>query len=158
MATEQDYIRPKVYRAGMVCYRIVEGKTGDDSIEMLFMRPSDPTYGTDTFQLPKGRIDEGETALEAAIRETKEETGLFMGSLLREPEEVGIFMGRTTMFTCKVEYDALFGEPSFETAETKWMTIHSFLNEGRELHRPVVQAIYREILRLEGRHAEASRW
>jgi hypothetical protein len=44
----------------------------------------------------------------------------------------------------------LFGEPSYETSSTQWMTLEKFIDEGRELHVPVVKATYRKILSMEG--------
>lgn len=137
-------IREKVYRAGMIVYRMSE-----NNIEMLFMRPSDPEYGTDTLQVPKGRVEPGETNEQAAVREAQEEVGLFKGSIIKGPEELGTFLGRTSVYVCKVKSDALFGEPDFETAETKWLTLEQFFDEGRTLHQPIVQAAYRKICKME---------
>lgn len=139
-------IREKVYRAGMIVYRVNER----NDIEMLFMRPSDPEYGTDTLQVPKGRVEEGETFEQAAIREAQEEVGLFRGAIIKGPEYLGNFLGRTQVYICKVKSDALFGEPDFETAETRWLTLEQFVEEGRSLHRPIVQAAHRKICKMEG--------
>lgn len=101
------------------------------------------------FQIAKGKIEEGETAQVAALREAKEEIGLFIGNVIKT-EEVGVFMGRTTVFVAKVKNKDMFGEPSFETSDVKWMSLSEFLAEGRDLHKPVVMASYRTICRLEG--------
>lgn len=135
----------KVYRAGMICY-YVEG----DRVKMLFMRPSDTTYSGDEFQMAKGRVDPGEEMMDAAIREAKEEVGLFVGNMVDDPTLVGRFLGRTDVFVVKVHDPQMFGEPSDETDTTAWMTIEEFDYTGRPLHRPVVRAAYEKICELEG--------
>lgn len=137
--------KQKLYRAGMVCYR----KNNNDEIEMLFMKPSDPNWGGNEFQIPKGKLDPGEDAYTAAVREATEEVGLFRGCIIKGPELLGEFLGRTTIYVCKVRPDALFGEPSFETSETKWMTLKEFDEVGRPLHRPIIKAAHRMIMKLE---------
>lgn len=134
-----------VYRAGTIPYIVENGQ-----IQMLFMRPSDSEYGGFTYQLAKGKVEEDDTShLDAALREAKEEVGLFIGNVIRT-EEVGVFMGRTTVFVTKVRNKNMFGEPSFETESVKWMTPEQFQLEGRELHRPVVQSCVRKIKKIEG--------
>lgn len=133
-----------VYRGGLIPYIVENGE-----VQMMFMKPSDPEYGGDLFQIAKGKVEEGESNMEAALREAKEEIGLFGGNVIRT-DEVGNFMGRTTVFVSKIKDKGMFGEPSFETSETAWMTIDQFIEEGRSLHTPVVKAAYRKIIKLEG--------
>lgn len=133
-----------VHRAGTIPYVVENGE-----VKMLFMRPSDPDFGGDRLQIAKGKIEDGETAMAAALREAKEEIGLFIGNVIKT-EEVGVFMGRTTVFVAKVKDRNMFGEPSFETSDVQWMTLAEFLDVGRDLHQPVVQAAYRTIQKLEG--------
>jgi len=132
-----------VYRAGLIPYVVEEGQ-----IRMMFMRPSNAEFGGDCYQIAKGKIEDGETNLVAALREAKEEIGLFIGNVIKT-EEVGQFMGRTSVFVSKIKDTTMFGEPSFETADTKWMTLDEFVDIGRELHKPVVKAAYRQILKME---------
>ena len=106
----------KVYRAGTIPY-IVE----DGIIKMMFMRPSDPEYGGDKFQIAKGKVEDDESTMDAALREAKEELGLFIGNVIAT-EEVGVFMGRTTVYVAKVKDRNMFGEPSFETSDTAWLS------------------------------------
>ena len=115
---------------------------------MLFMKPSDSTFGGDAYQIGKGRVEDGEDHRSAALREAKEELGLFIGNTILT-EEVGVFMGRTTMFIAKIKDRDMFGEPDFETESTRWMTLEDFMLEGRVLHQPVVQACHRRMLELE---------
>jgi 8-oxo-dGTP pyrophosphatase MutT (NUDIX family) len=137
--------RKLIYRAGLIPF--YKDQNGD--IKMLFMKPSDPEYGGDTFQIAKGKVEEDDAShMAAALREAKEEIGLFVGNVIYT-EEVGVFMGRTSVYVSKIKDPTMFGEPSFETGDTAWMTLSEFLDTGRDLHRPVVQAAIRLIERLE---------
>lgn len=139
--------REKIHRAGTIPYWV---EPGTNQIYMMFMRPSNPEFGGFFFfQIAKGRIEDGEDAKTAALREAKEELGLFIGNVSLV-EDLGLFMGRTTIYVAKIKSRDMFGEPSFETADTTWMTVEQFDQLGRDLHRPVVRAAYRKIALLEG--------
>lgn len=129
-----------VYRAGVIPYY------ADDAgvVHMLFMRPSDPLYGGDRMQIAKGRVDEGETFLQTALREGSEELGLLNTNISRI-DEVGTFMGRTTVYVAAVVDPLDFGVPGFETSEVQWMTLEEFQREGRDLHVAVVSEAYKKI-------------
>lgn len=136
--------KKKIYRSGVIPYYVDDGE-----IHMMFMEPSDPTYGGESFQISKGKIEEGEDPEEAGVREAKEELGLFTGNV-EHITKVGQFMGRTHVFVAKIKETDMFGEPHFETRSTKWMTPDEFDKEGRALHRPVVKAAVRMIKKTEG--------
>lgn len=129
----------KVNRAGVIPYIIEE-----DGIKMMFMRPSIPKFGGDCFQIAKGKQEKDETILEAALREASEEIGLFEGNVV-ETYNLGTLMGRTTIYVAKIKDKTLFGDPTFETAEVKWMTAEEFDEVGRDLHKPVIKAAIRLI-------------
>lgn len=136
-----------VYRAGTIPY-IVE----DGVIKMMFMVPSACSFLEESDLVPqcaKGKCEPDEDFQTTAIREAKEELGLFVGNILLI-ENVGNFLGRTEMYVAKIKDKNMFGEPSFETSEVKWMTMEQFEQEGRILHIPVVQACYRKIRKIEG--------
>lgn len=139
-----------IYRAGMILYHITDGVP-----EMLFMRPSNPKYGGDDFQCCKGKIDDGETSLEAAIREAQEEVGLFVPNIDGEIRPLGRFLGRTDFFVARVKDKTAFGEPLTpeEVDETRWMTLDQFITSGRKLHVPVVKAAKRLIDKVEADEA-----
>lgn len=138
-----------VYRAGLIPY-IVE----NDDILMMFMKPSNVEYGGDKFQIAKGKVEQtDQTHLAAALREAQEEIGLFKGNVIKT-EEVGQFMGRTSIYVSKIKQKDMFGEPSFETQTVAWLSLQEFLDIGRDLHKPVVQAAYRKICKMEGREYE----
>jgi len=133
----------KVYRAGVIPY-IIENQ----QIKMLFMKPSDVEWGGNEFQLGKGKVEENETTKEAALREAGEELGLFKSNIVKF-EELGTFLGRTTVYIAKVKDKEMFGQPNFETLETAWLTQEEFMKTGRELHKELVKAAYRKILEME---------
>lgn len=157
-----SYTKTLVYRAGTIPYVVEDGQ-----VKMLFMKPSNPEFGgslvetvhpdgstTSEFvakwQIAKGKIEEtDESTKAAALREAKEEVGLFIGNVLLT-EEVGNFMGRTTIFVVKVKDRDMFGSPGYETEDVAWLTEAEFLDIGRSLHVPVVQAAVRTINKLEG--------
>lgn len=138
--------KEKIHRAGVVPYYIE-----DNIVHMMFMNPTihpDKTWMLDKakFQIAKGRIDDHDASTrDAALREAQEELGLWEGNIV-ELYEVGVFLGRTTVFAAQVEDRNLFSTPDpYETAETKWMTTAEFLETGRELHRNVVTAVEHHI-------------
>ena len=129
----------KIHRAGFIPYFV-----GDDAVYMLFMQPSDEKYGGPEFQIAKGKVEDGETTQQAAVREAKEELGLFSGNV-SSVHSLGKFLGRTTIYIGEIEDRDLFGDPHFETGDTRWMTADEFQQEGRGLHKPVVKAAVRKI-------------
>lgn len=135
----------KVYRAGVIPY-IVE----DQQVKMMFMKPSDAEWGGTEFQLGKGKVEEGETTKEAALREAGEELGLFKSNIIHF-EELGTFLGRTTVFIAKVKDKEFFGQPNFEVDKTAWMTYEEFMESGRELHQGFVEEAYKRIVELESK-------
>ena len=139
----RNMAKKKIYRSGVLPYYIDEGE-----IKILFMRPSNPKYGGDVFQMAKGKHEEGETPLEAGLREAGEELGLFSGNI-EKTHSLGNFLGRTTVYVVKIKDPEMFGDPHFETEETKWMTPEEFQAEGRDLHKPVVKAAVRWISKQE---------
>lgn len=130
-------MKPKIYRAGIIPY-VYE----DDELKMLFMRPSNPDFGGDVFQIAKGKYEEGENAEDAALREGSEELGLFSGNI-KQLHALGTFLGRTEFFLAEIKDKDMFGDPHFETKEVQWMVPKQFYKEGRDLHKPVVKAAVR---------------
>ncbi len=145
LCEEYKMSKSKIYRSGVLPYHIDE----EGILKLLFMRPSDPKFGGDSFQIAKGKHEEGEDAETAGLREAEEELGLFSGNV-EVLTRLGKFLGRTSMFVAKVKDPDMFGDPCYETAETKWMTPEEFQEEGRDLHKPVVKAAVRYIKNVEG--------
>jgi 8-oxo-dGTP pyrophosphatase MutT (NUDIX family) len=135
----------QIYRAALVPYVVESGK-----ILMLFMKPSFQGYeGSEDWQLAKGKVEDDDQSFEdAAIREGREELGFFKGNSFFV-EAVGNFMGRTAVYVAKVKDKSMFGLPSDETSDVKWLSLEDFQYDGRSLHYPVVQAAVRKIKQIE---------
>ena len=118
----------------------------DDEIKMLFMKPSNPKFGGKSFQIAKGKQEDGESDKETAFREASEELGLFNGNVIHK-HDLGNFLGRTRIYIAEIEDPDLFGEPDDETRAVKWMTPDEFTSVGRDLHRPIVKAAKRWIVK-----------
>lgn len=135
--------KQKQKRGGVIPYHITE----DGEIKMMFMRPSDAKYGGPDWQIAKGKIDEEDDDIEAgSFREAEEELGLFTPNT-KNAQKLGTFLGHTTVFITEVidPSPEKFGDPTDETKDTKWMTLEEFLEDGRDLHKPVVKAAVRAI-------------
>lgn len=137
----------KINRAGVIPYYVDD----NDTVQMMFMISSNSKYGGPDPQISKGKVDpDDKTYRDAAFREAKEELGLFKGNVINETY-IGKFLGRTHVFICKINDPDMFGDTSYETERTVWMTAEQFDEDGRKLHQPVVKAAVREINRQENR-------
>ena len=104
-------MRAEVQAAGGIVRRIVEGE-----IQVALVHR--PRY--DDWSFPKGKVDEGESSLEAAVREVLEETGLRV-----EPEALtGVYKNMrrgiiALVFRCRI----IDGEPhaTNEAQEIAWL-------------------------------------
>jgi 8-oxo-dGTP pyrophosphatase MutT (NUDIX family) len=135
----------KVDRAGVIPFFVTE----DQQVQMMFMKPSDPRYGGPFFQCCKGVVEDDDAdVMTAALREGSEELGLFKPNIIGDVVHIGRFLGRTDMFVCEIEDQNMFGDPHFETGEVAWMTEQEFIDEGRDLHVPMVQAAMRQIRKM----------
>ncbi len=130
-------------RGGVVPYYIDE----DGNILMMFMKPSDKKFGGERFQIAKGKIEKGETPIEGAFREAKEELGLFGPNVL-ESTELGRF-GKIYMFLAKIKSPDMFGDTTDETGAVVWWTPEQFQAHGRNWQKPIIKAAVRKIKKLE---------
>ena len=138
MITEEK----KLERGGVIPYYI-EG----DNILMMFMKPSDKKFGGENFQIAKGKIEQGETPIEGAFREAKEELGLFGPNVL-ESTPLGRF-GKIHMFLAKIKDPNMFGDTTDETGAVTWWTPEQFQSNGRNWQKPIIKAAVRKIEKLE---------
>lgn len=117
-----------------------------DGSRLLLRKPTGH-FGGYVWTFPKGRIDPGESAEEAALRETREETGYRARIIAQLP---GRFVGSTTVTRFFVGIPE--GEPGvFDRAETsalRWATpdeaaqllSETVIEEGRERDLAILRA------------------
>lgn len=108
------------FSAGGVVY-----KRGNGKIFVVIYKPKDKN----TWQLPKGWIDKGETRQEAAVREVKEESGV-QGKIIKKIDTIKYFFNwqgekilKTVTFYL-MEY--IFGDTKdhgWETDTAEWVEI-----------------------------------
>jgi 8-oxo-dGTP pyrophosphatase MutT (NUDIX family) len=131
-----------VRKAGVIPYY-----HGEEGILMLFMKPSNPNYGGNKFQIAKGNIDPGEDAQTAALREGSEELGLIPSNIVKIEKmaeqsltgDDGSYI--ITVYAAEVKDPGSFAKPHYETAATKWMTLDEFRAIGRLSHLSIVQRL-----------------
>lgn len=138
MATEEKNRE----RGGVIPYYIKDGE-----ILMMFMKPSDKNYGGENFQIAKGKLEKGETPIEGAFREAKEELGLF-GPNVEHSNPLGRF-GKIHLFLAKIKDPNMFGDTTDETGAVIWWTPEQFQAEGRSWQKPIIKAAIRKIKKLE---------
>jgi 8-oxo-dGTP pyrophosphatase MutT (NUDIX family) len=132
-------------RAGVIPYYL----ENDNTIKMMFMKPSDARYGGSDWQVAKGKIDSGENPFQAALREGGEELGLFEGNVDGKVHSLGVFLSVIHMFTFRIKDKKMFGDHDSETEAVAWMTPEEFQQTGRDIHKLIVKAAVRKIKKVE---------
>ena len=129
-------------KAGVIPFIVLP----DGSVKMMFMSPSDPSYGGPRPQIAKGGVDQGESIKEAAIREGEEELGLNRSNIIAiyavPPVTLSGLDATYTMsiFAVQVKDHKNFGMPHFETGATYWLTDEQFALRGRKTQQQLVDA------------------
>lgn len=125
---------PKIKKAGIIPYII-----SNNEIKMCFMITSDADYGGDQPMVAKGHIDAGETPLQAAIREGREELGLVSSNFKSQPFHVldETITGYTSSYIMRVygvevKDQTNFTKPGYETKEVVWLTQEEYHKHGRK--------------------------
>jgi len=123
------------------------------TVRMLFVLSSDPAYGGSQWMVAKGRVDPGENAMQAALREAHEESGLRQNNLIPGTTKLG-WRGEITGYTetsimeiyiGEVKDPRNFDKPGFEISETKWLTPEEYAQIGRKSQNNIVQTCAKSI-------------
>lgn len=154
MNTIMDHLDEQQYekraRAGLIPY--MRNERGE--IVFLMMVSSNSKFGGPRPMLSKGKIEDGESALECAIREAEEELGLVRSNMIKEPvllaeERVVLRSGayHLTVYSVEIRDRWDFGKWCDETEYTEWHTLESFQERGRKDHVKYVQQLAAELRR-----------
>ena len=112
------------------------------------MKPSNPKYGGELFQIAKGKVEYGETPIVAAKREAYEEIGLRLDNIDTE-HHLGTFLGYTDIYYGRIKDKERFDMYGYETGETKWINVNDFPKIGRSIHIPIIRLVTKEIIKIE---------
>ena len=105
---------------------------------LLLLRPSWIKWGAGQWAFPGGKLEEGETPKEAAIRETKEETQLDIGDL----QELEIHLDKKLHIYYTTQYD---GEVVIDWEHDAWAW--AGLNDlDKYSLAPDVRRLYKQVL------------
>jgi 8-oxo-dGTP pyrophosphatase MutT (NUDIX family) len=90
-----------------------------DEIDFVYIRKPSGGFGGHTWTFPKGKVDEGESLLAAALREVAEETGIKARAL--PGGKLGKFQGSmsVTHYFMMVQTGGKVGKTDFETEEVR---------------------------------------
>lgn len=144
MYDEDEPQYEKRARAGLIPYIFTE--TGE--LKFLTMVSSDPKFGGLRPMISKGKIELGETELDAAVREAIEELGFKIQNAcgtLKEviSEHVIIHSGsyNLTVFGVQVIDMYNFNKWNEETEYTVWLTADEFRTNGRKDHIKYIEIL-----------------
>lgn len=125
------------------CFAVVVVKKGH-----RFLMVQEKKHGQ-LWYLPAGRVELGETFFEAAIRETREETGLDveLENILRVEHSPNIESARMrVIFLARPANDAAPKQsPDEHSLEARWCTVEEL--ERLPLRGPEVAALLRDVLK-----------
>lgn len=97
--------------------------------KMLVAHPVKKKLKYGTYTIPKGKLEKGETHLEAAIRETKEETGILIDEKLIDKtphvidytDEEGVIYKKLTYFIVYLDERIRISKKKIDKNEIDWV-------------------------------------
>ena len=110
---------PYAIAAGCVVYRDFAGVLKVLLLKRLGGHPNDPNQNSVTYNLPKGHVSVDESLVDAAVRETKEESGVTV--------KVQTYLGSTTHEFIHPKYNMLNSKTTHYFAAS-WVTDDSVMD------------------------------
>jgi 8-oxo-dGTP pyrophosphatase MutT (NUDIX family) len=138
-------------RAGLIPFRYDENGT----IYYLLMVSSDPKFGGPRPMISKGKIEDGETPLVAAVREAEEELGFKQRNI--RGEILSIAEGRQelysgayhlTVYGVEIQDRYDFDNWCDETEYTLWLSLDEFRQQGRRDHLKFLEALEEKVKKI----------
>lgn len=109
------------------------------------MVPSDEKYGGLAPQIAKGQIDEGETPVQAAVREAYEELGLDDSLFVTDPELLVETHEGLSIFSVQLSSLNFNHFPGYETSRVVFLTADEFSAIGRDWQRTFIKLLDNKI-------------
>jgi len=130
-------------RAGLIPFLRESGE-----LKYLMMVSSDPKFGGPRPMISKGKIEDGETPLEAAVREAEEELGYKQrnarGAVLpifADRQELYSGAYHLSVYGVEIQDKYDFDKWCDETEYTLWMSLEEFRSKGRKDHVKFVEQL-----------------
>lgn len=135
-------LKSKIIKAGFIPY-VFENNLP----VFMFMISSDVAFGGLDPAIAKGHVDDGESEMQAGIREAEEELGLVTSNLKHETIQLawkGNIDGLTeqyplSVFIGEVKNKNDFVKPHYETASVIWLTEEEYIKSGRKSQAHIVK-------------------
>lgn len=123
----------------------------DGNVYAYCMVPSHPAYGGIHWQMAKGMIDDGETPMQAALREGTEELGMIMSNItdtklvVKDQVKSQWEINPYTMycFSTRVLDPDNWGEFHWETGKTSWVSLSEDMDQIKRTQRHYFEAVLR---------------
>lgn len=132
--------KEKPVRKAVRCFLIE-----DEKVVVTKYKKPNPKAGY--YEIPGGKIEEGETPEQAAIREFKEETGMVVSDLKRKGNMIIEYPNRIFSFEVFVTNHYVGKPRQFEENTSEWMAISEVLAKKKKLACFVIlDALFRKAL------------
>lgn len=134
-------------RAGLIPFLYDNG-----TVLYLMMVSSDPKFGGPRPMISKGKIEDGESPFEAAVREAEEELGFIRRNsrgeyFLIADGRVQLYSGayHLTVYGVEIQDRYDFDKWCSETEYTVWMSLDDFRKSGRRDHVKFVEELEKKV-------------